>query len=232
MKNSQKGFIVPLIIAIVAITLIAGGSYIYVRKHSAGGTTAVQPSNVSATTTASSTTADPFAIATSSSLDVGVAVNKGPVQLISTTTANLTRYTNTDFGFSIDYPKAWSVPVVSTKNSNLDVSISNSAGTDGLHIQALPSSAKFTEQQFVWSDWGHASTTKFVFAYIGAKPAVKYDYVSAVGGKYVRTIQFGFDTANGSFVSLFYTRTFNTEAAAKSENMAEADQLASEVQFY
>ncbi|MFA6340682.1 MAG: hypothetical protein WCX27_00370 [Candidatus Paceibacterota bacterium] len=39
MKNSQKGFIAPLLIAIIAILVVGGGTYIYIKRSSNPNTT-------------------------------------------------------------------------------------------------------------------------------------------------------------------------------------------------
>lgn len=227
--NSQNNYTSSLIVAVIVLLLIAGGAYIYMHKNGVAG----QYYSSTATTTATSTASSTSAANSSSSVSAAAGTNWGLVQSISTSTANLKNYTNTDYDFSINYPKAWSSPInTSRATSSLEISVTNAVGTDGFHIQALPASANFGLQNFVVSDWGHASTSKFAAYYVGNKAAVKYDYGSAVADRYIRTIQIGFDTANGSFVSFFYSRMFDTKAQADAANMSEADQLASEIQFY
>lgn len=223
MNTSQNTYTGSLIAAIVVLVVIVGGVYAYMHRAPSA---AMPATSMVATSTASTTP-----------ISTGAFGGKGSNTAVagasfSTNKADLKRYTNTDYGFSIDYPKAWGEAVVTKKKSSIEVSVVDATGSDGFHIQALDSTQNFTPQNFVWSDWGHASTSKYTIYYVGAKAAVRYDYVLSTSGKFVRTIQIGFDTANGSFVSFYYSKTFNTQAEAEAANMKEADQLADEIQFY
>jgi hypothetical protein len=75
MKTSHKGFIAPLLLALIVIMLIGGGVYVYQQNKQAN-----QP------TTAISTTQTP-----------------------NSQTADWKTYTNTKYGYSLQYPNDWEV---------------------------------------------------------------------------------------------------------------------------
>ncbi|MCR4285343.1 MAG: hypothetical protein NUW00_00440 [Candidatus Kaiserbacteria bacterium] len=52
MKNSHKGFISPLLLALVTILLIGGGAYVYVQNKQASQSAVISPSVQSTSTTA------------------------------------------------------------------------------------------------------------------------------------------------------------------------------------
>ncbi len=81
MKNKQKGFIVPLLLAIIAVLVIGGGAYIYeikkaqpVSEHEASPTPTLE--------------------------------NTGPKQVV---VPGMKKYVDTTFGFSFWYPTDWNV---------------------------------------------------------------------------------------------------------------------------
>ena len=79
MKTSQKGFISPLLLALVALLLAGGGAYVYVQNKQ------VKQSETVNSTTATST-----------------------AQTSDVQTADWKTYTNTRFGFEVKYPSDWS----------------------------------------------------------------------------------------------------------------------------
>jgi hypothetical protein len=80
MKNYQKGFVVPLLISIIAILIIGGGVYIYSNKKVENNTPVVVNSNLPAQSNQT-----------------------------STTTSDWKTYTNTTYGYSIKYPADWKI---------------------------------------------------------------------------------------------------------------------------
>lgn len=81
MKTSQKGFITPWLIALVAILLIGGGVYLYVHNKQSN-----QPMAVNPTTQATST-----------------------AQATNSQTADWKTYQNQQLGLSIKYPQQYAV---------------------------------------------------------------------------------------------------------------------------
>lgn len=86
MKNTQNGFIIPLLIAIVAIVLVGGGSYALIKNKATVNATSTAAVGTSSSTTESPTTS----ASTAPSGKIGVSV-----------------YTNK--AFSVNYPTSWSI---------------------------------------------------------------------------------------------------------------------------
>lgn len=110
MKNLQKGSVIPLIIAIIALLCIGGGAYVYVNKKSVNTPVQETPkvveststpvvkveSKVVATTTTKSTTQAPI-IKNAESLDVQANNTKSTV------------YKNTKIGIEFSYPSDYKI---------------------------------------------------------------------------------------------------------------------------
>jgi len=94
MKNVQKGFIVPVLLGIIALLVIGGGLYVYENKKTetpvAHIDTGTQTTNQAEQTNTSSTKID---------------------------VAGMKQYTDSSFGFSFWYPSTWTVQSTATKNS-------------------------------------------------------------------------------------------------------------------
>ena len=99
MKNSQKGFIVPLIIAIVVI-LIAGGAYL-AYKNEKGQTEQAEQTN------------NQFLASTTVNTNVGISGTTA-----SSTSTALQTYSNSKYGFSIQYPASMRVSTFKPGNPN------------------------------------------------------------------------------------------------------------------
>jgi hypothetical protein len=123
--NAKKGFIVPLVIVIIVVLAIGGGYYAYNNSHKSASTseTAVK-TDVNTTVTATSS----------------VSGN----QQIASQTSNLKTYTNTQYGFQIQYPQEFKEETVVNGNNPhnlLTISYSQAAikGTnlDGAKIDVV-----------------------------------------------------------------------------------------------
>ncbi len=109
MKNSQKGFLVPLLLVIIAVLVIGGGIYIYNNKK------AEAPIVPNTQTQASDQTQQ-------TNTQQITPVNSANSQV---DTSNWKTYTDTDHGFSIDYPSG-------TKIRNMDGN-----GTYGVSLKTV-----------------------------------------------------------------------------------------------
>lgn len=92
MKNKQKGFIVPLLIAVIALLVIGGGVYIYKNKKTEAPAvidTGTQQTNQNQQQTNTQTS------------PVNTQTNNLPSQ---TDTSNWKTYTHSEYGFSFKYP--------------------------------------------------------------------------------------------------------------------------------
>ena len=101
MKNSQKGFIVPLLLGIIALLVIGGGVYIYTNKkvETPAADNEIQQSNqVQQTNTQSSPSV--------------TSQNQTPQQPSSvpvSETANWKTCRNVKYGYELKYPSTWKV---------------------------------------------------------------------------------------------------------------------------
>ncbi len=117
MKNTQKGFIVPLLLVLVAVLLVGGGVYVYTQKK--------QPSQ-------------------SVTENVVLPQPTPTAQTSNPQTANWKTYTNTKEGVSFQYPSEWLLKYVEQNSAddpfgaarileeetfNHDLSVNNSFGT-------------------------------------------------------------------------------------------------------
>ncbi len=100
MKNSQRGFIIPLLIIIIAVLVIGGGVYIYTQNKS-------QQLNINTQTVSTSTAK------TTSSTQVTInqdTTSKNPISVLG-----MTKYTDSSFGFSFWYPSSWIIKPTSSQ---------------------------------------------------------------------------------------------------------------------
>ena len=95
MKNSQKGFILPFLIILVAILTIGSGVYIYQQNTSK--VTPIQTTNSASPTPV----VPPIAATTPSGCTFAQQVSK---KIDVTTKNNISTYTNDDYDFKISYP--------------------------------------------------------------------------------------------------------------------------------
>jgi hypothetical protein len=108
MKNSRKGFIVPLVIVIIALLAIGGGAYVYTHNKSADTTSvSTETSNQTMTTVQnnSNITSTPgqTAVKTNTTSSSSNTVSD------KATNSSLKTYTNSQFGFSVKYPQTVSL---------------------------------------------------------------------------------------------------------------------------
>ncbi|MGB8815762.1 MAG: hypothetical protein WCC74_00785 [Minisyncoccia bacterium] len=144
--NYQKGFVIPLIIAIVALFAIAFGVYVYKINK------AVAPANITATTTATSTIVggdrDAHGCIGSAGYSWCGAKNKClrvweekcEATSIATTTdefANWKTYTNTQYGFEIRYPYSYEFTINKASIPNLYLEIHPSLASKEFGINLL-----------------------------------------------------------------------------------------------
>ncbi len=95
MKNLQKGFIVPVLLAVIALLVVGGGVYVYKSKKTEAPTPPVSVSPTSQSATNNQTS--------SSTTKISV--------------AGMNQYTDSNFGFSFWYPNTWSVQSAQIKNN-------------------------------------------------------------------------------------------------------------------
>lgn len=120
MKNSQKGFVVPLLIAIIAVLVIGGGVYIYNNKK----VEAPVVSDTQTQTQTSGQTQQQTNTQTPPANNLEPCTNNGSMGTRKcnppqTNTLNWKTYTNTKYGFEIKYPTDWYVTDLSSLNHYL-----------------------------------------------------------------------------------------------------------------
>lgn len=103
MKNKQKGFIVPLLITIIAVLVIVSGYYIIANKKAAN----IEETNT-ATNNYSLETA-PTNSAQNPNQDQQITDTQVQVNTTVSTSQNtsLQTYSNTQYSFQLQYPKDW-----------------------------------------------------------------------------------------------------------------------------
>jgi hypothetical protein len=95
MKNSQKGFLVPLLIIIIAVLAIGGGFYIYNKNQLSVKSSGIQTASTTSDTSSTSSSTPVPGNSSSSSVKINV--------------AGMRQYIDADFGFSFWYPNDWHV---------------------------------------------------------------------------------------------------------------------------
>ncbi|MES3005776.1 MAG: Ser-Thr-rich GPI-anchored membrane family protein [Patescibacteria group bacterium] len=109
MKNKQSGFIIPLILSIIAILAVGGGVYVYQENKKVEVPVPVVDTNTQATVeTQQTATQNPSAVTQQNTVNTSVSVS-----------ATLKTYTNSKHGYSIQYP---SDAVVTSVDSGTDAS--------------------------------------------------------------------------------------------------------------
>jgi len=81
MKTIHRGFIIPLVLALIAFALAGGGAYVYTQQKQANENVVITPNTQATSTTQNS----------------------------ATQSNNWKTYTNTALGFSIKYPTDWKI---------------------------------------------------------------------------------------------------------------------------
>lgn len=92
MKTTPRGFIVPILLVIIALVFASGGAYVYTQ-------------NKQANPLVSENTSLPMATSTTQTSDQTTSVTQIPDSQI----AGWKTYTNTDYGFEVKYPSTWEV---------------------------------------------------------------------------------------------------------------------------
>ena len=201
MKNSHKGFIVPLLLAIIAVLLIGGAVYVYQNNQPATpsanfGTQATSTTQTNKTTDTSS--------ATGSNLNMAGGlcpegqtyfgqVGKGSCVPLSTV-PGMTKYTDTSFGFSFWYPTGWQVTSVQKSDTTTyvggtilkEITLKSNTDTDKtMTVSEFTSpSRSITDNAESGCPGGHCSTT-FRF------------YFDVSKGSWMYEIPFGVDPESG-----------------------------------
>ncbi|MDR3558550.1 MAG: hypothetical protein P4L61_03395, partial [Candidatus Pacebacteria bacterium] len=105
--NTQKGFIVPLVITVVVV-LLAGGAYLAYKNEKGQVETAAQTaSQVAAQSDQASTTSAGAAMSSTTTIDNVRTNATGGLNVISTPTTAWQTYTNNQYGFNIQIPPDW-----------------------------------------------------------------------------------------------------------------------------
>lgn len=110
MKNKNKGFIVPILLGIIALLVIGGGVYVYESKKTEAPIVPVDTVDTNAQTTnqvQQTTSQNPPATTqqnTQPSVGNPVVVNSNKIAV-----AGMKQYTDSNFGFSFWYPSSWTV---------------------------------------------------------------------------------------------------------------------------
>lgn len=118
MNNHNRGFIVPLVLTIIILLLVGGGAYIYTQKKSEN------PPNAQSVPVASSTTQ-------TASSETAISV------------PGMSKYTDSDFGFSFWYPTSLQVKTVPVQNPNL-----YEGGTIKKSLEVSKDQKTFTIEEF------------------------------------------------------------------------------------
>jgi hypothetical protein len=127
MKKVQKGFIVPLLLGIIAVLIIGGGIYFYHTKNATPVSTSTAQTSVSAQTNVSTTPATQTsnsAPANTSAVSTNISV------------AGMKQYTDSTFGFSFWYPASMQVTKTQPQ-SNSSSMYDNSTIVNGPNTQVL-----------------------------------------------------------------------------------------------
>ncbi len=122
MKNKQKGFIVPFLIALIAVLLVGGGTYVYLNKKTVEPVTQESPI-IATSTTSIGSTQNPSSTIQQTNTPTNISV------------VGMSQYTDSDFGFSFWYPNSWSVKDMTGKSlSPLGDAYNGPAGSKVLRI--------------------------------------------------------------------------------------------------
>jgi len=107
MKNFQKGFIVPILLAIIAVLVVGGGIYIYKNKKTE--TPPVVDTGIQQTSTQTLAVTQPINQPSTNN------PTNSPATKISV--AGMKQYTDSSFGFSFWYPETWKIQSTAIKNN-------------------------------------------------------------------------------------------------------------------
>ena len=114
MKNQQKGFIIPLLITIISLLFVGGGTYVYFKNKLAEQNNAnlsvSENIGINGATSSKDSVNDNSLITTQSSVKSNVnvqdtSVNSNIKVTATTTSSDVTLKTFKDDKFSISYPK-------------------------------------------------------------------------------------------------------------------------------
>ena len=111
MKNSQKGFIVPVLLVVIALLVIGGGVYIYENKKTevpAVNTEIQQPTQFQTNTNTQTSPATTQTTNQSATNNPIQQTNPSPTPT-KISVAGMKQYTDSNFGFSFWYPSSWTV---------------------------------------------------------------------------------------------------------------------------
>ena len=112
MKNQQKGFVVPLLVAIIALLVVSAGVYVYENKKAevpiVTNTEIQQPDQVQQQTNTQT-----------------LPVNTQTINSNSIDTSNWKTYTNSNPAFSFNYPSSWNPPVINQQNTRVFTDFGN-----------------------------------------------------------------------------------------------------------
>ncbi|TSC68745.1 MAG: hypothetical protein G01um101466_311 [Parcubacteria group bacterium Gr01-1014_66] len=146
-------------------------------------------------------------------------------------------YTNAQYAFSVNYPQDWKTPTTYF-DPYLKWSISN-FGSEGFSIDALSPEKGYTLEKFTTGAWFHGPNDPYTNTVIGGRSAVRYDLIFPQYGRgessqplgYTRTIQYGVITPNGSILTIYYEKSFKTQAEAQAADLSKADQYITWIKF-
>ena len=97
MKNKQKGFVIPIVIAIVALLVLGGGYVFYSYQKGCFGCNKGEPTK-----------------------SLGDIINNIPISTTTNKTSDWKVYTNTQYGFEVKYPSDWKITDKSMTDSTIN----------------------------------------------------------------------------------------------------------------
>src|SRR3989344_4348691 len=181
MKNSKKGFIVPVLLVIIALLVVGGGVYIYENKKAevpAVVDTGTQQSNQNPQQT--NTQTPPVTTQPVSQPSTNNPTNP-PTTKISV--VGMKQYTDSNFGFSFWYPNTWKIQSTAIKNNY-------AGGTVQKTLTIAPPSVTIDPTNGMNGD----AITMDEFYSPTREITVARDFCSPMSGSFVAAHRYYFDT--------------------------------------
>ena len=181
MKNSKKGFIIPLLLVIIAVLVVGGGVYVYKNKKAevpAIVETGVQPVNQNQQQT--NTQTPPVTTQPISQPPTNNSTNSTATKI---SVVGMKQYTDSNFGFSFWYPDTWKIQSTAIKNNY-------TGGTVQKTLTIAPSSVTIDPTNGMNGD----AITVNEFYSPTREITIPYDLCSPMSGSSVPAHRYYFDT--------------------------------------